>query len=44
MIDSQPCLKARASLERIRSLKKDFDAAFETATNSGTREDFEKAQ
>ena len=44
MPESPACLNARVSLEEIRSLKRDFDTAYDLAVVSGKQRDVEKAQ
>ena len=43
MPESPACLNARVSLEEIRSLKRDFDTAYDLAVASGKQRDVEKA-
>ena len=44
MGESEACLNARASLEDIRSLKRDFEVAYDLVASSGKQDDVEKAQ
>ena len=44
MPPSQSCLTARASLEEIRTLKRDFDVVYDLAVATGTQEDILNAQ
>src|SRR3990167_3802708 len=44
MGESEACLNARASLEDIRSLKRDFEVAYDLVASSGEQDDVEKAQ
>ena len=44
MPPSEACLNARTSLEEIRTLKRDFDVAYDLAGSSGKQDDITKAQ
>ncbi|TAL51259.1 hypothetical protein EPN81_00305, partial [Patescibacteria group bacterium] len=44
MPNNHLCQEARVSLERIRSLKQDFDVSFEKALTSGDETDKQRAQ
>ncbi len=44
MSDSTACINARISLEEIRTLKKEFDVAYNLAITSSKQEDIEKAR
>lgn len=44
MPPSEACLNARTSLEEIRTLKRDFDVAYDLAVSSGKQDDITKAQ
>ncbi|MEK9157216.1 MAG: hypothetical protein AAB448_03775, partial [Patescibacteria group bacterium] len=44
MSDSPTCLNARTSLEAIRSLKQEFETAYDLAVSSGEEEDIKRAK